>query len=623
MRTKNSIKIGWLGCVAGLFLALPVGAASYTWDANPGTAGAQWGSGNWDTITNTWHDGSANLIWPNSLSDTAVFSGSSGSAPIITVASGIQAGGITFALGNWGGGYVSGGDITLADGATIIPGTATTMGFPQLNSVIHGGAINFGTGGAAVGRMVLGGANDYTGVTTIKSNSTVNIWNANALGATGAGTVVENGGSLWLGNSGTGPITTAAEPLTLNGTGVNGSGALATIQTGGTYAGPITVLGSVVSLNSGYGNGNLVLSGGITGTNVDLLLGGGYGIYINSTINTGSGKVTWSAYSTKLLELNSPNLFTGGVVLNGAGDLRVGDDTALGPADKATVTFGPGSAVQLVLRKYATMNVTVVGLNTDATTPGSPLIRPAQNDNGTYSYAQPLTVNNATDNTFAGILQNGSGATGNKLSLTKGAAGTLTLAGTNLYTGTTTINGGMLVAGNTNALGAAGTITVNTNGILGVAAGVTFSRAVAFNAGSGLGGSGTFATNGVWTLPANFVLTPGLSTNAIGTLTVDTGGNTLTATNGTRLAIDFDGAAGSDQLVVNGPLNLGTANDTLVLKGAIKGRSYVIVRASGTLDGRFVTVDRSGLDSPNASVMYPGDGTVVVFGPTGTSIIIQ
>jgi fibronectin-binding autotransporter adhesin len=618
MRTKNSIRISWLGFVAGLLLALPVFATSYTWDANPGTAGVQWGSGNWDTITNTWHDGSGNLIWPNSLSDTAVFSnsGQGGANETITVASGIQAGGITFAMTpNWYTVVVSGGDITLADGTTIIPGTSTTGGFPELNSVVHGGAINIGNGGAAVGRVVLGGANDYTGVTTIKSNSLLNIRHANALGATGAGTVVENGGCLVLGGAAVGGFTTAAEPLTLNGTGVNNGGALTTFNTGGTYAGPIT-LGSAARINSVSGNGYLTLSGGITGANVDLLLGGTAAININNTIDTGSGKVTIDGGSdTYGTWLNTANLFTGGVVLNGGYRVYVTHPTALGPADKATVTFGPGSTKELWLQKNPGMNVTIVGLNTDPTNPGSPIVR--QTSSGSYG-GSTLIVSNATANTFAGTLMDGV----YKFTLIKANVGTLTLSGTNTYTGATTINGGMLVAGNTNALGTAGTVTVNTNGTLGVAAGVTFSRAVAFNAGGGLGGSGTFATNGVWTLPANFTLKPGLSTNAVGTLTVDTGGNTLTATNGTRLEIDFDGAAGSDQLVVNGPLNLGTANDTLVLKGAIKGRSYVIASAS-SLSGRFVTVDKSGLDTPNATVMYPGDGTVVVFGPGGTSIIVQ
>ncbi len=579
------------------------------------------GSGTW-TTTGTglnWNNGATWVNWPNSLSDIARFTGPAANpSEAITVASGIQAGGITFAvtLANYFTVVLSGGDITLADGATIIPGTSTTSGFPEIGSVIHGGAINIGDGGAAVGRMILSGNNDYTGVTTIKSNSTVNIWNANALGATGAGTVVQNGGCLMLGNYGA--AFTAAEPLTLNGTGVNNGGALTTFSKGGTYAGPIT-LGSAARINSVSGNGYLTLSGGITGANVDLLLGGTAAISIDSTIDTGSGKVTFDGGSvTYGHSLNTANLFTGGVVLNGGYRVTVTHPTALGPADKATVTFGPGSTKELWLQKNPGMNVTIVGLNTDPTNPGSPIVR--QTTSGSYG-GSTLTVNNATANTFAGTLMDGY----YKFTLIKGAAGTLTLSGNNTYTGTTTINGGMLLAGHANALGTAGTITVNNNGTLGVASGVTFSRTVAFNAGSGLGGSGTFNRPAAWTLPATFSLKPGLSTNVIGTLTVDTANNALTAASGTRLEIDFKADGSADKLVVagTGSLNLGAAGDTLVLKGAIKVGSYVVASAS-SVSGQFDAVDKTGLNTTAVNVSYPGDGKVVVTAaPKGTTVMIR
>jgi autotransporter-associated beta strand protein len=546
---------------------------------------------------------------------------------LVTVdAGGVSVGNITF---NYTDTYLYNrytlqtGPITLADGGTIkkIGGYADSAAV--IYSVIHGGAVNIGDG-INSGAVHFRGNNDYTGVTTVKAGAGLWIGNpydaaAVPLGLASAGTVVESGGSLCF--AGTGNMSYGSEPLTLNGTGVGGIGALSSrLNAGGSWNGPIT-LGSDTRINSGGGGSavSVQIATSLTGNNFNLTCGGTSGVTIHN-MNLGSGSLTWDNtgnYQSDL-RLYTANTFTGGLFINSTHKeafVSVRNATSLGSADTAKVTFGPGAIGALELE----VNVTVVGLNTDAGNPGQAYVM--ANGNRT------LTINNATENTFAGVLENGPnlaypfGFVGT-LTLTKGAAGTLTLSGTNTYTGATTINGGMLVAGNTNALGTAGTITVNTNGTLGLAAGVTFTRAVTFNGGSGLGGSGTFATNGVWTLPANFTLKPGLSTNAVGTLTVDTGGNTLTATNGTRLEIDFDGAAGSDQLVVNGPLNLGTANDTLVLKGAIKGRSYVIASAS-SLSGRFVTVDKSGLDTPNATVIYPGDGTVVVFGPGGTSIIVQ
>ena len=99
------------------------------------------------------------------------------------------------------------------------------------------------------------------------------------------------------------------------------------------------------------------------------------------------------------LSLYGTNTFTGGVKIN-AGTVTLDNVQGLGPAASATISFGPGSTGALDLNSgYA---VTVVGLNTDATTVGTPVV-----ENGGISSADSLTVNNATANTFAGVLQNG------------------------------------------------------------------------------------------------------------------------------------------------------------------------------------------------------------------------
>ena len=47
-------------------LATPIaGAAPYTWDSNLGIAGAQDGSGTWDTVTTNWINAGANAVWSN------------------------------------------------------------------------------------------------------------------------------------------------------------------------------------------------------------------------------------------------------------------------------------------------------------------------------------------------------------------------------------------------------------------------------------------------------------------------------------------------------------------------------------------------------------------------------
>ena len=68
-----------------------------------------------------------------------------------------------------------------------------------------------------------------------------------------------------------------------------------------------------------------------------------------------------------------------------------------------------------------------------------------------------LNGTNLGGNEVTGII--GDGSLGGKLALTKSAAGTWFLAGSNTYTGTTTLTAGTLVAENANALGNGGNLT--------------------------------------------------------------------------------------------------------------------------------------------------------------------
>ncbi|MBW8884074.1 MAG: autotransporter-associated beta strand repeat-containing protein, partial [Planctomycetia bacterium] len=121
-----------------------------------------------------------------------------------------------------------------------------------------------GAGGAIVktgpGTATLGGANTYTGLTTVNTGVLI-VTNASGLGSTAAGTIVNSGATLQASSA-----VTFAEPVTLNGGGVNnnplvGSGALTNTSTA-TWSGPIT-LGSDASIGTSSGL-TLTLSGGVT-----------------------------------------------------------------------------------------------------------------------------------------------------------------------------------------------------------------------------------------------------------------------------------------------------------------------------------------------------------------------
>ena len=66
-------------------------------------------------------------------------------------------------------------------------------------------------------------------------------------------------------------------------------------------------------------------------------------------------------------------------------------------------------------------------------------------DNTGLNADSTLTVNNATDCTFAGVIRNSAQGSGTgKVNLVKNGPGDLVLTNTNLYTGSTTVSGGML-----------------------------------------------------------------------------------------------------------------------------------------------------------------------------------
>src|SRR5207247_1558771 len=74
---------------------------------------------------------------------------------------------------------------------------------------------------AGTGPLPLSGANTYSGATTV-SAGVLDVQNNTALGATAGATTVAGGAALQLDGSG----LVVAEPVTLNGTGIAGGGAL-------------------------------------------------------------------------------------------------------------------------------------------------------------------------------------------------------------------------------------------------------------------------------------------------------------------------------------------------------------------------------------------------------------
>ncbi len=322
-----------------------------------------------------------------------------------------------------------------------------SAGTVTLSGSISGGSMNMGGSGT----MVLSGSNSYTGPTII-SIGYLQANNSSALGRSASGTVVTNGGQLYINAN-----VNITNKLSLIGTGPAGDGALRKGGNGATtYGGVITLAGDTQIQVDGGSTLNLtnaiVGSTGATSTNLTLgAAAAGVG-NITSQLNLGSGSLTkigagaWTIAPT--------NTYTGTTFLN-AGTLIIPAATALGPVSTFTpayVTFAGGTL-------QVTTNVTFadgLGGFTVTTT-------------ATFDVPVGLTLN--ISNEFSGT-----GA------ITKHDSGTLVLSGSNTFTGVLNVDGGGTAGDN-------GTVVIaNSNAVS------TFASPIAIRVS--LGGNSTFALNG-------------------------------------------------------------------------------------------------------------------------------
>ena len=298
--------------------------------------------------------------------------------------------------------------------------------------------------------LTLAGSGDNWGLALIVNGGTVvlakSIVGTHAIGSPGA--VVNSGGTLQLGGGGfdeifdTAPVTVnpggtfdtngggqSFGTLTLSGTGVNGAGALLNSS----------IFSSTINPTS------TVLAGNTT---IDVANVGSNNAGTLTLDNTVSGAFSITKIGAGSLILNGNNTFTGGVILT-FGTLVVNNPGALNSSGTNALSFTSGGAI-LNLNGN---NITVSSLTGPAgflqnVNPGSAL----------------LTINNASNNTYNGVLRDGNAV--GSLAVTKIGAGTLTLGGVNTFSGNFVISGGTVFITNPNATGNNNTIVLNSAGTL-------------------------------------------------------------------------------------------------------------------------------------------------------------
>ncbi|WP_079911652.1 autotransporter-associated beta strand repeat-containing protein [Salmonella enterica] len=439
-----------------------------------------------------------------------------------------------------GGTTISGGTLVASNVEALGSGDVTDNATLELST---GGdfANNIGGTGSVVKSgdktLTLSGTNSYTGGTTISGGTLV----ANNVEALGTGDVTNNatlelntGGDFTNAISGSGQVVKSGDKtLTLSG---------ANSYTGGTtISGGTLVANDVNALGTGDVTDNATLALNAVGD-------------FNNAIG-GSGKVEKSGDDT--LTLSGSNTYTGGTLING-GTLVASNVEALGTGDvtdDATLELNTGGDFDNAISgsgqvvKSGDETLTLSGSNTYT---GGTLI-----SSGTLvaNDVNALGTGDVTDNAVlelntGGDFINSIGGTGR---VEKSGDETLTLSGSNTYTGGTTINDGTLVATSVDALGSG---DVTDNATLELNTGGDFAN--------NIGGTGSVVKSGDKTLTLS-------GTNSY------TGGTTIN--DGTLVATSVD-ALGTGDVTNNATLELNTGGD---FTNAISGSGQVVKSGDKTL----------------------------------------
>ncbi|ECD4121233.1 autotransporter outer membrane beta-barrel domain-containing protein [Salmonella enterica subsp. enterica serovar Agona] len=392
-----------------------------------------------------------------------------------------------------GGTTISGGTLVASNVEALGTGDITDNATLELNA---GGdfANNIGGTGSVVKSgdktLTLSGSNTYTGGTTISGGTLV----ASNVEALGTGDVTDNatlelntGGDFDNAISGSGQVVKSGDK-TLTLSGINS-------YTGGTtISGGTLVASNVDALGSGDVTDNATLELN-TGGDFDNAIGG-----TGSVVKSGD----------KTLTLSGANSYTGGTTISG-GTLVASNVEALGSGDvtdNATLELntggdfannigGTGSVV-----KSGDKTLTLSGTNSytgGTTISGGTLVATSVEALGTGDVTDNATLALNTGGDFI----NNIGGTGR---VEKSGDQTLTLSGANSYTGGTLISSGTLVASNVNALGSG---DVTDNAVLELNTGGTFDNAISGSGQVEKSGDGTLTLSGSNTYTGGTLISDG------------------------------------------------------------------------------------------------------------------
>ncbi|EBJ2285852.1 AIDA autotransporter-like protein ShdA, partial [Salmonella enterica] len=466
-------------------------------------------------------------------------------------------------------------------------------------------------------------------------------WDGTSLIKQGAGTLILNAENTYTGGTTISGGTLVATNVDALGSGAVTDDATLELNTGGTFDNAISGSGQVVKSGddvltlsgaNSYSGGTLISDGTLVASNVEALGTGDVTDDATLELNTGgtfdnaisgSGQVVKSGDET--LTLSGTNTYSGGTLISG-GTLVTSNVEALGTGDvtdDAVLELNTGGDFDNAIsgsgqvEKSGDDVLTLSGANSYS---GGTLI-----SDGTLvaSNVEALGTGDVTDNATlemntGGDFINNIGGTGR---VEKSGDETLTLSGSNTYTGGTLISGGTLVATNVEALG---TGDVTDNAVLELNTGGDFIN--------NIGGTGRVEKSGddTLTLSGSNSYTGGTLISS-GTLVasnveaLDTGDITDNATLALNAVGDFNNAISGSGLVEksgDGTLTLSGSNTyrggTTISGGTLVATSVEALGTGSVTDNATLELNTGG-DFDNAisgsgQVVKSGDKTLTLSG---------
>ena len=476
-------------------------------------------------------------------------------------------------LGIWQSTISGSGSFTVKSGASLAIESAASN---PLAVTLAGGTLGNLTGSSA---STQGGNITLTADSIIQGGNVFNV--TGAIGETDpasygitvpatGGTVNLSGANTFTGGLSVGPTSATATTVTLASTGTLTVGATKQIRVGNTIAGGLTTqtfnVDGAVS-NAGTLNvarpGVLNIRSGGTWNQSGTATIGGIGGYSAAASVNGSASFTYTNPST--FKINPADTNSGNATLTIAGTFTTSsgfERTVATSTGNATISLLSGGTIAL-------------GANVPALTTGNVLFT--------------LGTGGGVINTSSFNTTLASNITGTTTSLTKIGSGTLTLAGTNTYTGPTWLDAGNLAG--TGASGSALTAESGTTLAPGVGLGNFLAAGATLMSGSTLAieiNSTTDTADKLVSTAAVDITGANVSFTEIGSGTIPAGTKlTILDYTGTTLAGTFNGyAEGASVAVGANTFTLSYADSSKVtLTSTTVGSPYTTWASASGLDG--------------------------------------